>query len=137
MKKYFLTLAMVLISGCSTQPVPTNQANHVPPDRIWDKKIVQKMDNAGEILVKRDSGFIGSACLISIYIDGKPVADLNTREKVIFYPGIGRHVLSASPHGWCAGGIVESLAEVEINKPLVFRVGYGANGDFRFSPTAF
>ena len=137
MKRYLLLIAILILSGCSTQPVPTEVATNVTVDRVWDKKIVNKTENSGTIIIKRDSGFVGSACLISVYLDGKAVADLSSREKVIFYPLAGRHILSATPHGWCAGGMVETGADVELNKPLIYRVGYGANGDFRLSPTAF
>ncbi|MCM7910098.1 hypothetical protein M8T17_19970 [Enterobacter hormaechei] len=137
MKNYILLMAIISITGCSTQPIPTNQASVVSADRVWDKNITKNKDNAGTLIVKRDSGFIGSACFTSIYIDGNPIADLDTREKVTIYPKIGRHVLSATPRGWCAGGTVEVEANVELNKPLIYRLGYGANGDFRFSPTAF
>lgn len=137
MNKLLLVVAIALLSGCSTRPVSTEQARSVSADRIWDKKIVNNSADAGTVIVKRDSGLMGSACLISIYIDGNPIADINSREKVAFYPKPGRHVLSATPHGWCAGGMVEVGAEVVKDKVLTYRVGYGANGDFRFSPTAF
>lgn len=137
MNKILLVVAIALLSGCSTQPVPTQQAKNVSANRIWDKKIVKKSADTGTVIVKRDSGLMGSACLISIYIDGNPLADIDSREKVTFYPKPGRHVLSATPHGWCAGGMVEVGADVVKDKALIYRVGYGANGDFRFSPTAF
>jgi hypothetical protein len=137
MKKIFFGVLLALLSGCSTQPVSNMQASDVPSERIWDKQIVKKTDNKGTIIVKRDSGFLGSACLTSIYIDGNPVADIGTREKVTFYSNPGRHVLSATPHGWCAGGMVETSADVVKDNVLTYRVGYGANGDFRLSPTAF
>lgn len=142
MEKYFIKFMLgiagaILLSGCSTQPIPTEKAGAVPSDRIWNKELTKQSDGKGIVIVKRDSGFIGSACFTSVYIDGEPVADLNTREKVTIYSAPGRHVLSATPHGWCAGGTVEVGAEVVINKPTIYRIGYGANGDFRFSPTAF
>jgi predicted nuclease of predicted toxin-antitoxin system len=43
--------------------VSNMQASDVPSERIWDKQIVKKTDNKGTIIVKRDSGFLGSACL--------------------------------------------------------------------------
>lgn len=137
MKYTILLSSFFLLSGCSTQPVGTEQASNVPPERVWNKNITNKTEGAGIIIVKRDSGFMGSACLTSVYFDGNPVADLNTREKVTLYANTGRHVLSATPHGWCAGGMVEVAADVVAGKTLMYRIGYGANGDYRFSPTAF
>ena len=81
MEKILLVAVLALLAGCSTQPVNTEQASIVPPDRVWDKKATNKTPDTGEIIVKRDSGFIGSACLASVYLDGNPIADLNTREK--------------------------------------------------------
>ncbi|HAS1199295.1 MULTISPECIES: hypothetical protein [Enterobacteriaceae] len=137
MEKILLVALLTLLAGCSTQPVNTEQASVVPPDRVWDKKATSKTPDTGVIIVKRDSGFIGSACLASVYLDGNPIADLSTREKVTLYAKPGRHILSATPHGWCAGGMVEVGADVILNKTLIYRIGYGANGDYRFSPTAF
>ncbi|EKO4541365.1 hypothetical protein P0I76_004718, partial [Salmonella enterica subsp. enterica serovar Worthington] len=118
MEKILLVAVLTLLAGCSTQPVNTEQASVVPPDRIWDKKATSKTSDTGVIIVKRDSGFIGSACLASVYLDGNPIADLSTREKVTFYAKPGRHILSATPHGWCAGGMVEVGADVILNKTL-------------------
>ncbi|MBJ5825209.1 hypothetical protein JGI40_07930, partial [Salmonella enterica subsp. enterica serovar Meleagridis] len=69
MNKLLLVVAIALLSGCSTQPVSTEQARSDSADRIWDKKIVNNSADTGTVVVKRDSGLMGSACLISIYID--------------------------------------------------------------------
>ena len=38
------------------------------------------------MIIKRDSGFFGSACFSRVYVDGKEVADLGTAQKVVVYP---------------------------------------------------
>lgn len=137
MRKHLILLVIIFITGCSTKPISTDKAENVPGNRIWDKTITKKTDDSGTIIIKRDSGLLGSPCATSIYLDGNPIADINTREKITIYPNPGRYVLSAKPNGWCAGGIIEINADVDAHKPLIYRIGYGDNGEFRLSPTAF
>ena len=96
------------------------------------KRICQwcKKEGTGKVIIKRDSGFMGSACMTRIYIDGKEIADLDTAEKAVIYPVIGTHIFSAWPKGMCGGGMSEQSGEVTEGKTLMYRVGYGTNGDF-------
>ncbi|RNZ34149.1 hypothetical protein C5X83_001610 [Klebsiella pneumoniae subsp. pneumoniae] len=41
------------------------------------------------------------------------------------------------PKGMCGGGMSEQSGEVTEGKTLMYRVGYGTNGDFGIYPTAF
>ncbi len=80
---------------------------------------------------------MGSACMTRVYVDGKEVADLDTAQKVTVYPKIGDHIFSAWPKGMCGGGMSEQSGRVAEGDVLMFRVGYGTNGDFGIYPTAF
>jgi hypothetical protein len=70
-------------------------------------------------------------------VNGTPVADLDTEEKVVLHLPIGEHILSAWPNGICGGGMSEVSTTVRAGKQLNFRIGYGSNGDFSIQPTAF
>lgn len=137
MKKILLAMVLLGLTGCATKPVTNEQAKDVPASQIIDKTMLSKKENTGAVIIKRDSGFMGSACLTRVYIDGKEIADLDTSEKVTVYPLVGEHIFSAWPKGLCGGGMSEQSGKVNTDKPLMYRVGYGTNGDFGIYPTAF
>ena len=133
-----LIIATLLsIGGCATRPVSNAEAVNVPMERIVDSRYLQNAPNTGQVTVKRDSGFGGSACSSRIFVNAKPVADLRTSEKVVLYLPEGEYVISAWPNSICGGGMSEVRATVKSGGELNFRVGYGSNGDFSINATAF
>lgn len=137
MMKSLLILLVLVLTGCATQPIPTSQALVVPQERLLDSRYSQPGEGKGAVVVKRDSGFMGSACFARIFIDAMPMADLDKAEKVIFYLAQGDFVVSSQPKGVCGGGMSEVRASVKPGAELTFRVGYGTNCDFSINPTAF
>ncbi|MEN0627970.1 hypothetical protein AAIG33_11060 [Phytobacter ursingii] len=137
MIRIIVSIAIFVLSGCATKPVSNEQAKAVPQQQIFNKELLVKKPRTGEVVIKRDAGFMGSACLTRVYVDGKDVADLDTAQKVVVYPIVGEHIISAWPKGICGGGMSEQSAKVESDRILIFRIGYGTNGDFGIYPTAF
>lgn len=140
MKKSVLLMAVVIcfgLAGCATTPIPTDQALEAPDKRIHNKQVVTPKAGAGVVIVKRDSGVLGSPCYTKIFVNGNLAAELSTSEKVTFYLPEGKHIVSAWPNDPCAGSMAEIEANVTKSRPLLFRVGYGTNGDFFIAPTAF
>ncbi|HCM9594688.1 TPA: hypothetical protein N5O41_000927 [Enterobacter bugandensis] len=137
MKRIFILASIFIIAGCATKPVTNEQAKDVPAKQIINNTLLVKKEGAGKVIIKRDSGFMGSACMTRVYVDGKEVADLDTAQKVTVYPTIGEHIFSAWPKGMCGGGMSEQSGKVTEGDVLMFRVGYGTNGDFGIYPTAF
>lgn len=137
MKKIVLALVIFGITGCATKPVTNEQAKNIPSKQILNSSLLSKKEGTGEVIIKRDSGFMGSACMTRVYIDGKEIADLDTAEKVVVYPVTGEHIFSAWPKGVCGGGMSEQSGKVTEDKTLMYRIGYGTNGDFGIYPTAF
>lgn len=134
----FVVIAFALVAtGCATRPVSNAEAISVPKERIVDASFLQPKANAGVVTVKRDSGFGGSACSSRVFVNAKPVADLETSEKVVFQLIEGDYIISAWPNGMCGGGMSEVPAAVKSGKELSFRIGYGSNGDFMINATAF
>jgi len=129
-----LTLA---ISACATHPVSNAEATHVPNERLLSLQFLRPAAGTVEVTVKRDSGVFGAACSSRIFVNGTPVADLDTSEKVVLHLPEGEHILSAWPNGMCGGGMSEVNVVVRPGKQLNFRVGYGSSGDFAIHPTAF
>ncbi|HBU8521295.1 hypothetical protein [Klebsiella aerogenes] len=137
MKKIALALVIVGISGCATKPVTNEQAQNIPFKQILDSSFFSKKEGTGEVIIKRDSGVMGSACMTRVYLDGKEIADLDTAQKAVIYPEVGNHIFSAWPKGMCGGGMSEQSGTVTDGKTLMYRIGYGTNGDFGIYPTAF
>ncbi|EJB8470256.1 hypothetical protein MW376_000283 [Citrobacter freundii] len=137
MKNLLVVLALIGLSGCATKPVSNEQAKDAPAKQIINSDLLTKKDGTGEVIIKRDSGFMGSACMSRVYVDGKEVADLDTAQKVTVYPSTGEHIFSAWPKGICGGGMSEQSGKVTSEKTLMYRIGYGTNGDFGIYPTAF
>ncbi|QBH97153.1 hypothetical protein EKN56_12575 [Limnobaculum zhutongyuii] len=136
-KKLVVLACIIVMSGCSTNPVSTTEAKSVPDSRVFNKNFAIKKSGTGEVIIKRDSGILGSPCDTKVYLDGMDIADLSTSEKLVIYPTIGEHIISAKPNGICVGGLVEASINVIENKTIIYRVGYGSGGDFGMHPTAF
>ena len=134
---FALVAMMAAVAGCATRPISTSQANLVPDKRILDKQLTTLKSNTVEVVVKRDSGMMGSLCNTKIFINGSPSAELAPSEKVTFYLPEGSHIIGAWPNNPCGGAMSEVEARVIKGRPLAFRVGYGTNGDYFINPTAF
>ncbi|MEH4799198.1 hypothetical protein [Atlantibacter hermannii] len=137
MKKLLPIFAAIMLAGCATKPVANDQAKDVPSKQIIDSSLLSPKTGTGKVIIKRDSGFMGSACMSRVYVDGKEIADLDTAQKVVVYPPVGEHIFSAWPKGICGGGMSEQSGKVTETKTLMYRIGYGTNGDFGIHPTAF
>ena len=109
---------MLALVGCATKPVSNEQATPVPEKQIISTALLEKRDGTGEVIIKRDSG-------------------LGTAQKVVVYPTIGDHVFSAWPKGVCGGGMSEQAGKVTTDRTLMYRIGYGSNGEYGIHPTAF
>lgn len=123
--------------GCASQPISNLDAISVPTERLLDSKYLHRSPNSGEVTVKRDSGFTGSACSTRIFVNGKPVADIRTSEKVVMYLPEGEYILSANPNGVCGGGMTEVKATVKSGAQSNYRYGTSGNGSPSIYPTAF
>ena len=139
LKVFILSFNAVLLIGCASTPVSTSEAVSVPNNRILadGKQFIAPSKNTGKIIVKRDSGFIGSACTVRIYLNGKGVADLDVSEKMVLNLTEGEYIVSAEPNGVCGGGLTEVKASVKPNSESVFRYGTSSNFSSSLYPTAF
>jgi len=136
-KLTIILLTLMVLSGCATRPISNTKAIPTPMERILDTHYLQPGQGTGEVTVKRDSGFGGSACSSRIFVDGRPVADIRVSEKIVLYLPEGEHILSAWPNGICGGGMTEIKAVIKAGAQSSYRVGYGSNGHFSINPTAF
>lgn len=130
-------IAAVIVSGCATRPTSNSESKPVSSNRIIDDRYLNSVPNAGIVTIKRDSGFMGSACTSRVFVNAKPMVDLNSAEKIVLYLPADKYILSVWPNGICGGGMSETTVSVKAEAELSFRIGYGSNGDFTINPTAF
>ena len=132
----FLSAAFVL-QGCASTPVTTASASLVPDHRIINKAMMTKGAGQSLLIVKRDSGFGASACSTRVFINGSPVADIRTSEKIAIYLKPGKYIIGALANGICTGGLVEESLSIVEGENLTYRIAYGSSGEFSLNPTAF
>jgi hypothetical protein len=131
-----LALAACLV-GCATTSVPTAEALPVPASRILNAGFVQPAAGAFAITIKRDAGMNTGACGTKVWINGAPVAEVRTAEKVVVYLKPGSYMLGAETNLPCAGRLAELQMIVGPSHPTTYRMGYGTSGEFALSPSAF
>lgn len=89
-------LSVLLLSACATSPVPVEQANAVPSDRVyWNVRPVQA--RTAKVTFVRDTGFLGGGVLFHLSINGQKAASVDTGERVSFEIDPGEYVLGFQP----------------------------------------
>jgi hypothetical protein len=131
-----IAFSLLLLVGCGTEPIRTETAREVRQTTAFRNAYPS---GTGEIVVKRDTGFAGSACGARVFANAVPVADLYAGEKITFRLPDGEHVLSARLVGdFClVGTTVETRATAARGRSSVFRLSFPSTGGFLFQPTAF
>src|SRR6184192_2112771 len=100
--RFFTVLLVLSLTACATQPVTIHQASAVPASRILAPQWLSQAPYTGSLIVKRDSGFMGSACTVRVFVDAVPVADLAPSEKVELFRWCeicNRHSIYENPNG--------------------------------------
>ena len=135
----FLVLFLMLLSlaACATTPLTINQAAAVPETRILAPQLLAQASNTGSLVVKRDSGFMGSACTIRVFVDAVPVADLKSAERVELFVALGEHSVVATANGICGGGTSEAAVVIMPERQKILRIASGQSGDIFLQPSAF
>lgn len=137
MKKSGIICIAAALTACSNTPVPTDQAKEVSGSQLLTIAYSKAAEDTGRVIIKRDSGQMGSLCNLYVFIDGKPLAKLYPEEKVTVHLVPGRHIVSADPRGACPGGMSEQVTDVVKASTQVFRGSFSSAGDFNLLPTAF
>lgn len=134
MKKMLVVAVVVGLVGCTSHSGSNQQAKIAPQKQILAPQLLVKKRDSGAVVIKRDGSFTGNSCLSRVYINGKPIADLDTSQEVIVYPSPGEYVISTLPKDFCGGGISTQAADVDAGSTLTFRIGYANNGDYGLYP---
>jgi hypothetical protein len=128
---------MLSLTACATNPVTINHAATVPASRILAPQFLAQAAHTGSLVVKRDSGFMGSACTVRVFVDAVPVADLGPSEKIELFLTLGEHNVVVRPNGICGGGISEAAVVIMPERQRILRVASGQSGDIFLQPSAF
>jgi len=111
MRKILTAMVMIGLAGCATSPVPSTQAVNAPADRLLAHQA--DLTGAGKITVIRDSGFLGSGCYATIFLNGDRAAKLDQKEKATFILPPGEWVVGAALEGSGLCGANEKRTETE------------------------
>ncbi|WP_397450866.1 hypothetical protein [Pseudomonas sp. NA-150] len=142
MKHAFAVLAFAgALAGCSTTPVPFDQAKPIAGDRVLAFGTKPSVP-FGMIVVARDTGFIAGGCFVSVHVDGKPVARIDTGEVVKLYVPAGEHLVGLGADqqgkGMCdsGGGLKEQAANLKEGQVKRFRIGGDSNVGLDIRPSS-
>ena len=136
--RFFAVVSILWLAACATSPVTIGQASAVPSSRILAPRWLAQAPYTGSLIVKRDSGFMGSACTIRVFVDTVPVADLEPSEKVELFLPLGEHVVGATATGAiCGGGVSEAAVMIQPASQRILRIASGQSGDIYLQPSAF
>ncbi|UWF46865.1 DUF2846 domain-containing protein [Pseudomonas sp. N3-W] len=125
-------VAMALLAGCATSPVPSGKADPVPASRLF---LYQKpITNHSTLIVTRDTGFVGGGCNTTISIDGLKSAEIGSGETAKFFVPAGDHIISASA---CGSGLKEREASIKPGNTKRFRISIDSAMSMDLSPTSF
>jgi hypothetical protein len=135
--RFFVGLLSLLLTACATQPVTVYQATAVPSARILAPQLISQAPQTGSLIIKRDSGLMGSACTVRVFIDAVPVADLAPSEKVELFVALGEHSVVVTSNGICGGGTSETAVVIMPERQRILRIASGQSGDIYLQPSAF
>ncbi|WP_426160141.1 hypothetical protein [Pseudomonas sp. TSRC2-2] len=125
-------LAVALLAGCATSPVPADKADPVPSNRLF----AFSGKSESQLVVTRDSGLYGSGCNYRLYIDGALAAEFASGEVARFGVKAGKHILGIKPSAACGGwGLVEREVDVKTGETVRRRITLSGD-NFDISPTA-
>lgn len=138
-------LSAAVAAACATKPIDTASARDTPAERVYAPELLVPAADRVELVVARDAGATGSACMFAVYLDGQLVSAINNSEKITLHVQPGRHILGTglNPNGkgLCGFSIERSRRETEVTaelgKPLKYRLATGAYGEISIMPTAF
>ena len=133
MKRLFTLLSTTMLTACATTAIPTEHAR--PASDVLNDAMTTPRSNTGILIIKRDEGFMGSACAIAAFVDKKPLANLRTGEVVTAYLAPGEYVLRAASTGICGGGDSESPLLIRSGEVRTYRISIDQGSSIRLGPT--
>ncbi|WP_202602936.1 hypothetical protein [Pseudomonas protegens] len=131
-----LAISSALLSGCSTSPISSNQADPVSANRLTAFQS-KPAGQYGTLIVTRDSGFTGSACNTILYIDGEKSAAIGSGETTQFYLPAGERIIGVNSTTICGGGLKERSLVMQSGDTKKYRISIDTSMSMDISPTVF
>lgn len=130
MRLFVGAVAVALLAGCATSPVPSSEADPVPSSRLFAFQSPTQGDST--LVVTRDKGFVGGGCNTTVSIDGRRAAEIGTGETAKFRVTPGEHIVSASS---CGSGLKERETNIKAGSTKKFRISIDSSMSMDLSPT--
>lgn len=108
-RMFAVTIALILTSGCASNPIPPSEADQVPAESLYGMQKSTSPDDA-RIVFTRDSGMTCALYDLHLHIDGQKVASVGTSETATFYHRPGPVMLGIKSNSMCGGGGFQELA---------------------------
>ncbi|WP_080693444.1 hypothetical protein [Pseudomonas chlororaphis] len=132
MRILIAAVAVALLAGCATSPIPSEQADPVPGSRLFSYQ--KPVSGYSTLIVTRDTGFVGGGCNAAVSIDGRKSAEIGSGETAKFFVPAGEHIVSASA---CGNGLKEREANIKPGGTKRFRISIDSAMSMDLSPTSF
>lgn len=133
MKKILLLGFVVSLVGCATTPIPTTMAKQLTKERLLAYQ--ENKDGYAEVEITRDTGFLGSACYLSVLFRNETIGRFDTGEKATFYLPVGQWSMAVAPDpegkGLCTGSSFNPAFEKQNIKPNVKNIFRISSGPYR------
>lgn len=139
MNKILAIIAALMITGCSTTQISEHSANQIPQNRVYDPQYVayefiEKNKDITAITVLRDSGFLGSGCSHTIYINNIKTFAIRANEFINLKLPAGEHLLRLeSGAGICPNISLSQNTNLEVGEHEKYRISIASTGQINFS----
>lgn len=128
-------LCICLLSGCATSVTPAGSTSEA--SSIIATSMTRPAAGKVGVTFKRDSGWMGAACAVRVFVSGAAIAELRAGQAVTVYLSPGDYIVGAQAGFICGGGDAEANMRVVEGRVIAYRIGAGQDGTLRISPTAF
>ena len=130
MRRMILISACALVlAACATKPVSFSDAESIPEDRVYSEyeKYSKPDATRAKVSFTRDSGMLGAAASLTLFVDGEIIARIRRKESISAYLPAGSHQIALGPGNPTSGpvgaGLVEDELMAEAGEAYSYRVG--------------
>ena len=131
-----LALAALLLSACSTTPIAIDMAKEIPSERLYEASFVASDNINGKALVDftRDSGFIGSGCSHTMYIDNVKAFAMHQGEGITVQLDPGDHFFRIElGAGICPNEAYSQNVSLKTGEHQAYRILTSSNFNLSFT----
>lgn len=123
---------LATLVGCAVLPTPGGEATAVPSTRHL--LFSEAASGTATVSVTRDSGFAGSDCPTTLFVNDKMAALVKAGETVTLHLPAEPAILGAIPFGVCGGGLARLDIHPTQARPARYRIGPDGDGEIDFYP---